>query len=304
MRTVQCINEFNKEKLNKPANSDQVYYSELNDWFTTNAFRSFGIKYVLQGSIYYKVNKKEYKVTKDNFLIATKQPHVTACFTSKDIVKSMCIDICEETIEDALTTLANEQKGEITDYDSGYLQHPNFSETIYSLKENPFGGQLTKLAALLNHSGEPVNIERDWFLEMVESIVTAEVKSQKFLENLHALKTSTKKEILKRIFAGRDFMDLLYLQNPDVKSVARKSNMSEFHFYRCFKQVFRVSPYQYMLSKRLEHAKQLLNDKELLVTEIASICKFRDVFTFSKAFKKKYGLSPSKCIRINDNATH
>jgi len=304
MNTVQCINEFNKEKLNKPANSDQVYYSELNEWFTTNAFRSFGIKYVLKGSIYYKVNKKEYKVTGDNFLIVTKQPYVTACFNSKDVVKSMCIDICDETIEHALSTLSNEQKGEITDYDSNYLRYPNFSETIYSLQKNSFSGQLIKLAALLNDSAEPVNIERDWFLEMVESIVSTEATSQKFLDNLHALKTSTKKEILKRIFAGRDFMDLLYLQNPDVKSVARESNMSEFHFYRCFKQVFRVSPYQYMLSKRLEHARQLLKDKELLVTEIATVCKFRDVFTFSKAFKKKYGFSPTKCIFINDNAIH
>lgn len=304
MREVQYITESNKEKLNKPSNTNQIYYSELNDWFTTNAFRSFGIKYVLQGSIYYKVDKKEYKITKDNFLIATKQPHVTARFHSKEIVRSMCIDICEETILDAIATLANEGKGEITEYESGYLQHPNFSETIYSLNENAFGGQLAKLASRLNYSDEPVKIESDWFLEMVESIVATEVKNQKFLENLQVLKTSTKKEILKRTFAGKDFMDQLYLQNPDVKSVARESNMSEFHFYRCFKQVFSVSPYQYMLSKRLEHAKFLLNDKDLLITEIASVCKFRDVFAFSKAFKKKYGFSPSKCKLINDNATH
>ena len=303
MRTVQCINEFNKEKLNKPANSDQVYFSELNEWFTTNAFRSFGIKYVLQGSIYYKVNKKEYKVTKDNFLIATKQPHVRACFKSRDIVKSMCIDICEETIGDALTTLANEHKGEITAYDPGYLQHPNFSETMCSVKENSFGARLTKIASLVSYSAEPMIIQRDWFLEIVESIVATETKSRKYLENLQALKTSTKKEILKRIIAGRNFMDVLYLQNPDVKSVARESNMSEFHFYRCFKQVFSVSPYQYMLSRRLEHAKQLLSEKELLVTEVATACKFRDVFTFSKAFKKKYGFSPSKYTLI-DKACH
>ncbi len=301
---MQHINEFNKEKLNKPANSDQVYYSELNDWFTTNAFRSFGIKYVLQGSIHYKVNKKEYKVTAGNFLIATKQPHVTARFHSKDIVKSMCIDICEETIGDAVTTLANERNGEITDYHSDYLRHPNFSESIYSLTENSFGDQLTRLATLVNYSVEPATIERDWFLDMVESIVMTEAKGRKFLDNLNAIKTATKKEILKRIFAGREFMDILFLQNPDVKSVARESNMSEFHFYRCFKQVFGISPYQYMLAKRLEHAKQLLNKKELLVTEIALACKFRDVFSFSKAFKKKYGFSPSKCTLINESTSY
>ncbi len=85
-----------------------------------------------------------------------------------------------------------------------------------------------------------------------------------------------------------------FLQNPDIMSVARQSNMSVFHFYRCFKQVHGVSPYQYMLGKRLEYARELLTERNRLITDIASQCSFPDVFTFSKAFKKKYGCSPSK----------
>lgn len=114
------------------------------------------------------------------------------------------------------------------------------------------------------------------------------------LNNINAQKTETKEEILSRLLLGKDFIDSCYLLNPDIKSIARECSMSEFHFYRCFKQVFGISPYQYILAKRLEYANELLNDTRLRVTAIARECSFRDVFTFSKAFKRKYGFSPSK----------
>ena len=114
------------------------------------------------------------------------------------------------------------------------------------------------------------------------------------LNNINAQKTETKEEILGRLLLGKDFIDSCFMHNPDIRTVAIKCNMSEFHFYRCFKQVFGITPYQYLLGKRLEHARKLLNETQLRVGDIARLCSFRDVFSFSKAFKKRYGLSPSK----------
>jgi len=69
MSYVHFINESNKLSLNKPANADRVYYSELLEWFTNNAFRSFSIKFVVQGTIYYRCQYKEHKVQQDQFLL-------------------------------------------------------------------------------------------------------------------------------------------------------------------------------------------------------------------------------------------
>ncbi|HEV7782450.1 MAG TPA: AraC family transcriptional regulator [Chitinophagaceae bacterium] len=114
------------------------------------------------------------------------------------------------------------------------------------------------------------------------------------MNKLSALKTSTRSEIVNRINSGKEFIDMSFLQNPDVMSIARQSNMSVFHFHRCFKQVHGISPYQYMLGKRLEYARELLNERTWLISDIAGKCGFPDVFTFSKAYKRKYGCSPSK----------
>jgi AraC family transcriptional regulator len=111
---------------------------------------------------------------------------------------------------------------------------------------------------------------------------------------LQVAKNSTREEITRRISVGKEYIDMFFLECPEIRKVATESNMSEFHFYRCFKQVLGVSPYQYILGKRLEYAKILLNEGSLLVSDIARACSFQDSFTFSKAFKRKYGFSPSK----------
>ena len=56
---LERITESNKNSLNKPSDTDKIYYSELKEWYTTNAFRSFSLKYVLEECIYYKKDGKE-----------------------------------------------------------------------------------------------------------------------------------------------------------------------------------------------------------------------------------------------------
>src|SRR4051794_10638002 len=98
MSYIHLINEVNKLTLNKPANTDRVYYSELLEWFTNNAFRSFSIKFVVQGTIWYRCHNKEYRVQQDHFLLASKQGGAQAYFDSRQPVKSICIDICPSSL--------------------------------------------------------------------------------------------------------------------------------------------------------------------------------------------------------------
>jgi AraC-like DNA-binding protein len=91
-------------------------------------------------------------------------------------------------------------------------------------------------------------------------------------------------------------MDEMFLFNPDMAQVARHCALSEFHFFRSFKQAFGITPYRYLLNLRLEHSKKLL-EGNLPVKEIARQCGFADIFTYSKAFKRAYMLSPTAFMR-------
>ncbi len=79
-----------------------------------------------------------------------------------------------------------------------------------------------------------------------------------------------------------------------MNEVAVASNLSEFHFFRSFRQAYRITPYQYVLNKRLTCAMELLQKGNISVTEVSMHCNFPDLFTFSKAFKRRYGIPPSR----------
>lgn len=79
-----------------------------------------------------------------------------------------------------------------------------------------------------------------------------------------------------------------------VTSLASQAEMSEVHFRRCFKQIYHVSPQQYLLELRLNRAKELLQYDTTPVSEVAHICGMPDPCYFSRLFKQKTGYAPSE----------
>lgn len=66
--------------------------------------------------------------------------------------------------------------------------------------------------------------------------------------------------------------------------------MSKFHFIRSFKKEVGISPYQYFLSCKVEHAKQLLDAGEDIYTVILT-CGFFDLPHLNRHFKAVYGVT-------------
>jgi len=288
------ITEENKLSLNKPSDSDVVYYSELNDWFTCNAFRSFSLKYVVDRCIYYKVGNKEHVVQEGNFLLACKQPDVQAYFDSQKTVKSICIDICPVTVAEAFTVLTAQNDYDFDNYLAGYFRAPEFFEAVCPVNAAQFGDKLKRLVASITNGQAHHHINKEWFLDLVEKVIFHEYGNYLALNGIQSVKLETRKEILQRLKIARQYMDDEYLAIDEINQVAVFCNMSEFHFFRSFRQAFGISPYQYILNKRLETAKELLMTADMSVTAIAAHCNFPDIFTFSKAFKRRFAVAPSR----------
>lgn len=78
-----------------------------------------------------------------------------------------------------------------------------------------------------------------------------------------------------------------------LEELARLAALSPFHFSRVFKAATGLSPYQYVLHKRIEFACALLRRGELAMDAIATACGFCDGAQFSRQFKKIRGIAPS-----------
>lgn len=76
--------------------------------------------------------------------------------------------------------------------------------------------------------------------------------------------------------------------------IAAQLGVSEVYFRRVFRDVYFMTPKQYILDLRNRKAKQLLSEGQLSIHEIAEACGFSSVYHFSRAFHQNSGLSPTE----------
>ncbi len=90
---------------------------------------------------------------------------------------------------------------------------------------------------------------------------------------------------------------------PTVDRLAARLGVSDRHVRRIFEAHLGVSPLQYLQTRRLLTAKQLLTDTPLPVTQVALISGFASVRRFNAAFLAHYRLSPTQLRRTGHTAT-
>lgn len=83
-------------------------------------------------------------------------------------------------------------------------------------------------------------------------------------------------------------------QNPSLLEMAQQVQMSPYHFSRLFKQSTGQSPHQYLISRRIQQAKQLLTTTELSIAEIAAQVGFTDQSHLARHFKRQMRVTPSQ----------
>ncbi len=86
-----------------------------------------------------------------------------------------------------------------------------------------------------------------------------------------------------------------------LSSVAEIAFFSPFHFHRVFKFITNETLNQYVTRRRIEKSALDLLHKNIPVTEISLMYGFGDISSFSRAFKKFYGVSPTEFQRQNPN---
>ncbi|MFZ2294529.1 MAG: DNA-3-methyladenine glycosylase 2 family protein, partial [Polaromonas sp.] len=84
---------------------------------------------------------------------------------------------------------------------------------------------------------------------------------------------------------------------PSVERLAARLGVSDRHLRRIFEAQFGVSPMQYLQTRRLLTAKQLLADTNMPVTQVALVSGFASVRRFNAAFVQHYQLNPTQLRR-------
>ena len=79
-----------------------------------------------------------------------------------------------------------------------------------------------------------------------------------------------------------------------LREFGEQFHLSEKYISRYFKEHFHITLSQYVTYLRLEHAKQMLQETDIPVTEVAMQSGYQNISYFIRSFKKTYGVSPLK----------
>ena len=85
-----------------------------------------------------------------------------------------------------------------------------------------------------------------------------------------------------------------YAQSISTEDIAQAINLSRSYMSELFKHTYGISPHEYVIQFRLSVAKNMLLNTALSITEIAEKSGFRDIFSFSRIFKREIGISPAQ----------
>lgn len=81
-----------------------------------------------------------------------------------------------------------------------------------------------------------------------------------------------------------------------IREIAKATDICESYLYRLFRASCGMTPKEYILNCRLQHACALLKTRYYKVYEVAEKCGFSDAKYFMTAFKREMGISPGQYI--------
>ncbi len=109
--------------------------------------------------------------------------------------------------------------------------------------------------------------------------------------NLFNLENYDKASLVNAIIS---YINENYMEDISLEKISRNMYLSPVYISKVFKDETGESPINYLIKTRLDKARDLLEQGNMTIKEIAKNVGYNDAYHFSKLFKKYYGYPPSK----------
>lgn len=280
-----------------PNGKNLTIFSILNDLSEAHTFRSFSIKYVFEGCEHYLVNGSKYAVKSGEYLLANSFCEGKIEIDSNSMVKGICIDVSPVLISEVFSSFITPDSPVPDIQLDDFFNSAAFLENKYNTGNTCLGKTLAKLSMKFNENPfYNYKLETEYYHTIAENIIQDHLPIIAQLYKINTVKHHTRKDLYRRVCRGKAFLENNFNESISIHDAARDAALSEYHFFRLFKAAFGITPQQYLIQIRLLKSLDLLCTGNYSVTEASIVTGFADVFSFSKAFKKHFGISPSVAL--------
>ena len=227
-----------------------------------------------------------------------------------------CIDGKEQKVEEGTMLILNpgtyhrsipEQGGGTTEFymafsgvefkncRPGYMPHFPGEKIILQMPEK-MKRDIFKLCMNMTKEWENTNPGRYFMLKayliQVLCLIVREIQEEKkgISGTGYVFQSTGKKYVVQQIMK---YMEEHYPEKISLEHIATNMYLSSFYISKIFKSETGDTPINYLISLRMEKAKELLDQNpEETVQKVAAAVGYEDAYHFSKVFKKYYGISP------------
>lgn len=155
----------------------------------------------------------------------------------------------------------------------------------------------TVIEGLLEHSydGTLENIYVNAQLQMLLLLTMDSMADDKQLEVISCKFLSNEAD-KDKVEKAREIL-IRHIGEPiTIKELSRKVAMNECYLKKGFKEMYGTTIFDFYQNQRMEHAKYLLYEKGLSVTDVSMMLGYSSISHFSTAFKRLTGLKPCELL--------
>ncbi len=257
-----------------------VYHTEKN-----NPSKNYlQLKFCVSGNVYCREKKTECDYCKFN--------SSKTCVEKVDSVDVLSFSFSPAYLKQFMPTSLGAKKSTSISGDLFSFQHTtSFSKTLPLVSKIRIA-----IEALLNHT----------YTDNLENIFLNAQTQILLLYSMDLMMGQTEEKFTCKFLANADDREkiaharevlLQHIGEPlTIKALSRKVAINECYLKKGFKELFGTTIFDFYQTQRMEHAKYLLYEKGLTVTEVSASLGYSSISHFSTAFKKHTGIKPCELL--------
>jgi AraC family transcriptional regulator len=263
--------------------------SLTNNYHYPAHYSPMGVLCNLNGSASYVINQRHYTLNDDYFFILNYNSQLEITIRSPKSVRALFVFFDCNIIQSVESGLLTAYDKLLDDPYHDKRQPPNFAERLHHKSE----GNIIGAIAGIKQQFSLHTPKEEFFFNLFSRLLQIDFGNQAELKNIHAVRKSTREEIYSRLYTAKFYIDENYSSSSlTLRAISQHAALNSYHFLRSFKELFHITPHQYLTTIRLKRAENLLLKTNETVSEICWHTGFESLASFSLLFKRKYGCSP------------
>lgn len=261
----------NEVEPDAPLDARLLYVSTAKyerDWHSSTHSHSFcELFYITGGRGHFMARGKKFSVEKNHLFIINPQIDHTE-FSSEDRPLEYIV-LGIEGLQFAPTDMEEEDTG-VVHFTQTHSNTALFLQALREEVQNTYIGHEAVCQSLLN-------------IILIQILRHEEVKLSITASNNASIACTEVK----------DYIDTHFKEPITLELLAQQAHQNKFYVAHSFKDAYGMSPIKYLMNRRVEESKYLLEETDVSVGQIASITGFSSASHFSQAFRRVTGTTPN-----------